>query len=148
MSATRVEPPRADLIDGLFAIARRWPRVWHVDGVPASSVSVVRSFRGRQDPMTVAAIAGVLDVAPSTASRLVDSAVRSGHVTRGRDGTDTRFAALRLTDSGVALLADVLQAENEWLTEATSTWSARQRWAARDAVLHIADGLSGGREES
>lgn len=135
-------PAPADLTDALFALCRRWPRVWQVPGVPEASVSVVRGFRGRATvALSVGDVAAAVAVAPSTASRLVDSAVRSGHVVKERRAGGSRFSAVRLTDAGRALLLQVEAAERRLLAQATPGWSARDRWSARRFIVDIAGGL-------
>jgi DNA-binding MarR family transcriptional regulator len=135
--------PRADLLDAVFVLARHWPRVWQVPGVPEASATVVRCFRGDAERVTVGDVARILAVAPSTASRLVSAATRSGHVTKGPTAGVPRFVAVRLTPRGEDLLEQLVAAERAALAAATPEWSARRRWQARDLLLELADGLAG-----
>ncbi len=135
--------PRADLLDAVFVLARHWPRVWQVPGVPEASATVVRCFRGDVELVTVGDVARILAVAPSTASRLVSAATKSGHVTKGPTQGMPRFVAVRLTPRGQDLLDQLVAAERAALAAATPGWSARRRWQARDLLLELADGLSG-----
>lgn len=133
--------PRADLMDAVFAVARHWRRVWQVPGVPEASSSVVRCFRGDVTALTVGEVARILAVAPSTASRLVSAAVRSGHVDKERSGEGLRFVAVTLTPAGRELLDQLVEREQEALAAATCAWSARERWQARGLLLDLATGL-------
>ncbi|MFM9607841.1 MarR family transcriptional regulator [Streptomyces sp. V2] len=58
------------------------------------------------DPeVTVGSVAERLKLDPSTASRMVSDAVRSGYVTQGASVRDSRRRVLELTPSGEELLA-------------------------------------------
>lgn len=135
--------PSADLLDALFAVSRRWPRVWHAADVPEAAASVVRCFRGGPGTLSVGEIAAVLAVAPSTASRLVDAAARAGVVGKRREPAGSRFVSVSLTPDGEALLARLVLAEQRWLGAATPGWGARDRWQARRFMLDLASGLEG-----
>jgi DNA-binding MarR family transcriptional regulator len=138
------ERPRADLLDAVFVLARHWPRVWQVPGVPEASATVVRCFRGDVDRLTVGDVARILAVAPSTASRLVSAATGSGHVTKAPTAGSPRFVAVRLTRLGADLLDRLVAAERDAIAAATPAWTARRRWQARGVLLELADGLAGG----
>lgn len=135
--------PRADLMDALFVVARHWPAVWQVPGVPEASSSVVRCFRGEESALVVGDVARALAVAPSTASRLVSAAVRSGHVRKDRSADVPRFVTVTLTAAGRDLLEQLVERERAALAEATAGWSARERWQARGLLLDLASGLRG-----
>ncbi len=137
-----MDRPGADLLDALFAVSRRWPRVWSLPGVPEAAVSVVRCFRGGDQVLTVGGIATILAVAPSTASRLVDAAAGADLVHKRREPAGSRFVGVRLTPRGSAALDDLVLAERRWLTAATPGWSARDRWQARRFMLELAEGLT------
>lgn len=75
-------------------------------------------------PARVADVADRLEVAPSTASRLVDRAVHAGMVLRGTDATDTRRAMLTLTPAGTALLQRALAFRTDYLEQVLSGWTS------------------------
>ena len=70
--------------------------------VEVSTLLVVHALATREDEgeCSVGHIAEALHVAHSTASRLVDRAVRAGMVNRDRSSGDPRRAALSLTGAG------------------------------------------------
>jgi DNA-binding MarR family transcriptional regulator len=139
--------PRADLLDALFTLVRHWPDVWQVPGVPEASAAVVRCFRSEEADLTVGDVSRVLGVAPSTASRLVSAAVRSGHVGKGRTAGRGRFVVVTLTAVGRDLLVRLVEQERSALAAATPAWSARERWQARALLLDLAGGLADDRGE-
>jgi DNA-binding MarR family transcriptional regulator len=71
---------------------------------------------------TVGAVADALAVSQSTASRLVDQAVRAGYLDRHADALDRRRAGLELTDAGRSLLARADEIRHRWLAEVTAGW--------------------------
>lgn len=83
--------------------------------------------RDASGPATVAAVAALLGVAHSTASRLIDRAERAGVVTRGRSGADARSVTLSLTPGGRSLAARAATFRLGHLDRATAHWSEEQR---------------------
>ncbi len=79
---------------------------------------------GNGDGCSVGDVAEAVTVAHSTASRLVDRAVRAGMVTRTRDAAEARRAVLRLTPAGERLQASATEFRQRQLAEVTSGWSA------------------------
>jgi DNA-binding MarR family transcriptional regulator len=71
----------------------------------------------------VADIAERLDVAPSTASRLVDRAVRAGMVARGTAAADSRHVTLTLTPAGTALLGRAFLFRTRYLEKVLTGWT-------------------------
>lgn len=88
--------------------------------------ALVRLTDGARET-TVCEVASVLDVAPSTASRLVDRAERSGVVRRGRSAADARRAALTLTSAGRELAGRSAGFRLGYLDRVTRTWPPQQR---------------------
>lgn len=78
---------------------------------------------GSAGPARVADVADRLAVAPSTASRLVDRAVRAGMVARTSDPGDSRRAVLTLTPAGTALLATAFQFRSRYLEQVLTGWT-------------------------
>lgn len=99
----------------LMRLRRLWttPRAAHgmraslSEDLQLSTVLVVDALAREPDDqriaLGVADIAERIDVAPSTASRLVERAVAAGMVERCTPSTDARRAELHLTDAGQAL---------------------------------------------
>lgn len=92
-------------------------------------VDAVQRLTERKPPTeaSVAVIANRLDVAPSTASRLVDRAVAAGMVRRTRSAADPRRAPLELTTEGRGLAERATQFRLSYLTDLTTGWSDRDR---------------------
>lgn len=118
----------------------RLRRLWQVPGgrhraapdgavVPElSTVLVVEAIGQRRrstDGVRVADVAARLSVAPSTASRLVNRAVRSGVVERNADHADPRSAALTLTTAGKDLLEKSFDFRLDYLGRVLSDWNQK-----------------------
>jgi DNA-binding MarR family transcriptional regulator len=90
-----------------------------------SSVLVVeacaRAMAAGSDP-AIADVAAFADVEHSTASRLVDRAVRAGLVTRTRSARDARRTALHLTEAGRALQHRATAFRLGWLAGVLTDW--------------------------
>jgi len=97
-----------DIDDALIGLRRLWahsgnfhdPTVGQVD---LSTVLVCREIAVLDREVSVADIAAGLDVAHSTASRLVERAERSGAVRRVRSNHDGRRISVELTGTGKRL---------------------------------------------
>jgi len=122
------------LDDALLRLRRLWSpsrqRLVDDDGVPVemSSLLVVEACaRGAEAgrEVSVAEVASLADVAPSTASRLVDRAVSAALVERGTSRLDPRRAALSLTERGADLQARAHAARTGWLAGQLVGWSTR-----------------------
>lgn len=87
-------------------------------------VDAVRAGAGAGE-VTVGGVAHHLDVAPSTASRLVDRAVRAGVVAKVPGGPDRRRAGLVLTPGGVQLEARARAFRERRLAALLEGWSAQ-----------------------
>jgi DNA-binding MarR family transcriptional regulator len=121
----------AILDDALLRLRRLWSpsrqRLVDDDGIAVemSSLLVVEACArgaaaGRE--VSVADVASLADVAPSTASRLVDRAVGAGLVERGRSRVDPRRTALSLTERGATLQARAYTARTTWLAAQLHDW--------------------------
>jgi DNA-binding MarR family transcriptional regulator len=78
------------------------------------------------DPHAVVGVADVgrrLDVAASTASRLVDRAVTAGMIGRGIDPADSRRAILTVTPAGAALLTRAMHFRCGYLKRVLTGWT-------------------------
>ena len=131
----------------------RLRRLWHIPagsrrGPDAaappelSTVLVVDAISRQQrstTPVRIADIAARLDVTPSTASRLVDRATRTGVVVRESDRHDPRRAALRLTPAGTALLDDALAFRMHYLKRILGEWSGEDIHSLAVLLSRFAD---------
>ncbi len=133
----------ADLLDALTDLRRFWERPdrkrWFLAelGVPVE-LAVLRTLaavdRGnaacaRTDGAahtTVGAVGEALAVNQSTASRLVEQAVRAGYLDRHADAADGRRTGLALTATGRSLLARADVIRRGWLSAVTEDWEAAE----------------------
>ena len=140
----------AGLDDALVRLRRLWssPRqvITDADGrnVEMSSVLVVEACaRGAEHgaPVGVGDVAQFADVAPSTASRLVDRAVRADLVRRTTTGGDARRITLHLTDAGRRLRARSLDARMAWLRTVVQDWPVQDLAELSGLLGRFADSL-------
>lgn len=68
-------------------------------------------------------LATALDVEPSTASRLVDSAVTAGYLDRATSPHDRRRTILTVTSEGADVLSRALSIREQLLSELTADWT-------------------------
>jgi len=124
-------------LDGaLVRLRRLWsaPRRMLIDDtgrhVEMSSVLVVEACAlgaVRDVEVGVNDVAEFTDVAPSTASRLVDRAVRAGLVHRTSSPRDSRRSALTLTPAGEALRNRAVTTRLAWLAAVVDDWDDADR---------------------
>ena len=117
-----MDGPLHEIDDALVRLRRLWstaPR-----GPDMSSVLVVEACARRSVPSTVGEVARFAGVEHSTASRLVERAVRAGYVERAADG---RRAALRLTASGRELRERAVAFRTAWLAGVLEEWPEADR---------------------
>ncbi|MFK5645239.1 MarR family winged helix-turn-helix transcriptional regulator [Ornithinimicrobium sp. LYQ121] len=147
--------PRLD--DAVIRLRRLWsgPTSRHVDelrwpGVELSTILVadtlhrLGSEEGSPEPedeVSVAAVAARLDVAPSTASRLVDRAVRSGAVDRRPSAHDARRTALALTTTGQQMVSEARSHRHRFLGSVLADWPAHDVSALADLLSRLADAV-------
>ncbi len=137
----------AGLDDALVRLRRLWssPRqVIDHEGraVEMSSVLVVEACaRGvaSGDEVSVGDVAHFADVTPSTASRLVDRAVRAHLVRRSTSEHDARRTVLQLTPDGRTLQGRALQARLGWLGSVVQGWPAKELAALVTLLGRFAD---------
>ena len=89
-----------------------------------SSLLVIEACaRASGSEVTVGDVAAFLDVASSTASRLIDRAEQAGLVGRVPSEVNSRRTAIVLTDKGSGLQQRAYRARVAWLGEKLSDWS-------------------------
>lgn len=138
----------AALDEALVRLRRLWTasRASVVDElgqrVEMSSVLVVEACaRASTAETTVGDVAAFLDVEASTASRLVERAVRAGLVGRAPSPVDGRRSVLALTDSGRSLRARATAARLGWLGGVVDDWPAADLRSLADALGRFADAV-------
>lgn len=101
------------------------PRISHAGtDVELSTMLVVDAIaRSAPGEVSVRVVAESLQVAPSTASRLVERAVQVGMVAAGASEHDPRRRVLHLTRDGKGLQRAALRHRTQRLAEATADWS-------------------------
>lgn len=92
-----------------------------------STVLVAHEVGRSGTEVSVADVAAGLDVTHSTASRLVDRAVRSGVITRSASQVDSRRTQLALTPAGQRLNAEAARFRAHYLASVLPDWSDRKR---------------------
>ena len=141
-----------ELDDAFLRLRRLWSasrqRIIQTDGryVEMSTLLVVEACaRGaaHHQPVSVADVAVFADVAPSTASRLVDRAVTAGFVHRTRPSAGSRPLALKLTAAGVSLHQISLAARLQWLKRQLDGWPAGAVADLAYLLTQFADTLDG-----
>jgi DNA-binding MarR family transcriptional regulator len=139
------------LDEALVRLRRLWTasRAHVVDDlgrrVEMSSVLVVEACaRAEADAVevTVGDVAAFLDVAPSTASRLVERTAAAGLVRRDASTVNGRRAALRLTDAGHVLRARATAARLGWLSGVVADWPPADVQALGSALTRFADAVA------
>jgi DNA-binding MarR family transcriptional regulator len=85
-------------------------------------VDAIEQLSAQGGTATVGAVAARLSVAPSTASRLIERAVATGMVERGRAASDARRVALMLTDEGGALAERARSYRRDRLADVLGSW--------------------------
>lgn len=113
----------------------------HVETSTLLVVEALRAARAAGREATVADVAHALDVAPSTASRLVDRAIRAGVVGKTASATNRRRVRLELTDDGAALAERALAFRATRLCALLGTWSPADREHLARLLARFADAV-------
>ncbi len=153
MYGTTVMAEGLEQIDDAFLRLRR---LWSVSrqrlvddrGAPVeiSSLIVLEACsRGAaQDrEVTIADVARLADVVPSTATRLVDRAAAAGWVRRTASEASGRRTALVLTEDGAALRERAVRSRQAWLAEQLAEWDQADTARLGQLLTRFADGLKG-----
>jgi DNA-binding MarR family transcriptional regulator len=134
------EETLADLDAALLGLRHLWSghphrHVAHDGAVPVelSTVWIVTALTHAeaegQGSVSVRELAGALDVAQSTASRLIDRAEAAAMVTRHRDPQDARRVLCTATDEGRLLARRSLTFRIAYLAGLTRDWAPADRTA-------------------
>ena len=110
--------------------------------VTLSSVLVVEACARVEGEVGVGEVARFLEVEHSTASRLVDRAVRAGLVTRGASAADARRVTLSLTPAGEGLRERAVGFRLAWLWRVVGSWGPDELAALADGLSRFADAVS------
>jgi DNA-binding MarR family transcriptional regulator len=153
------DPAYRDLLDALTDLRRFWERPdrkrWFLAelGVPVElallrTLAAVDRCRAAgqtsvQSDTSIGAVAQTLAVSQSTASRLVDQAVRAAYLERHADADDRRRMGLALTDAGRALLARADEIRQRWLAAVTTGWEPAEVEMLAGLLRRFLDDASG-----
>lgn len=121
-----------DLDSALEGVRRLWSRAalhrWFAaelgHAVELATVRTLRAVETAGPRATVGEVALALDVAASTATRMVDRAIDDGLLVRAPSREDGRRRELSLTDLGRTVLDQSTQVRRWGLEAATSGWPA------------------------
>ncbi|TYB69888.1 MarR family transcriptional regulator [Nonomuraea sp. PA05] len=138
-----------DLDEGgpaLFRLVRFWSRRWAGQAAALTGearhvqhILVVEAVRTDPTEATVGTVAHQLGLDHSGASRMVKEAVDAGYLARATSEHDRRRAALRLTDSGRALLEGAREWQRHAFGELTATWEEHDRLRFAAYLERLAD---------
>ena len=151
MAPRRADTSAVDAIDDAFLRLRRlWSASRHrieddgITRVELASLLVVeacaRKVAARAEA-NVSDVAFLADVTSSTATRLVDTAVRAGLLQRERSAYSGRRTALVLTPAGQQLRTRAVDARRAWLSGQLDGWSAAEVEQFGQLLQRFADGL-------
>lgn len=136
--------PHEQIDAALLALRHMWsaPPAVHdetLGPVDSSSVQIVTVLAERPDAAApVAQLAQALDVAPSTASRLVSRAEKAGLVERSAGPEDSRQVVVGLTTSGRTLARRSRRFRASYLAELTHDWTTGERRQFADLLQRFA----------
>lgn len=146
-----MRPYLTELDETFLRLRRLWSaqrqRLVNRDGRPIelSSLLVLEACargvaRGRET--VIADVAYWADVAPSTASRLVDRAVEAKLVRRRPSAESARHTALDLTETGHAMRQEALDARLSWLVQQFRGWDEADVEALSELLSRFAEQIA------
>lgn len=142
---TGPDPALAHLDTALIGLRRLWaapPRLPDpaLGAVEMSTIWIVDALDRVHDlpEVTVADVAAAIDVAHSTASRLIDRAEAAGCVSRHRSTTDTRRTVVAATPAGRALAGVARTARTDYLATVTADWTPDERRTLAELLSRLA----------
>lgn len=152
MARTTIEPIRNALVELRRLLQRRdlcaiWGddlgRSARMDYAELRLLDAVRVARSlTPDGVTVGALAAMLGIDPSRASRQVARAVRKGLVRRTAAQADGRKVVLQITPSGAKLQADGSDLTRARVALAVAGWSGREREEFARLFGRFAEGMA------
>ncbi|GAA4609306.1 hypothetical protein GCM10023195_37390 [Actinoallomurus liliacearum] len=153
---TDIDPSVAEIEQAAFQLRRLWVKPQLLRrlrescengrGIQLSNLMVIyavaRQGEERGD-VTVGAVAELLDVDPSTASRLVGHAIDAGFVSRRASPVDARRAHLQLTDAGcrIKLMADEFR--RHFIGRLVADWTPDERSEFARLLRRFSDAAAG-----
>ena len=92
--------------------------------------------------ITVGAVAELLNVDPSVASRMVSDNIKAGYLVRAASQRDGRRTVLQLSPEGVELMARFRRHQRSAFEYITADWSERDRLEFARLMLRYVDSLA------
>jgi DNA-binding MarR family transcriptional regulator len=102
---------------------------------------VQQHTQDRDKEVTVGAIAELLGVDPSVASRMVSDSIKTGYLTRAASQQDGRRTVLHLSPAGTELVARLRRHQRDAYDHITADWSERDRLEFARLMLKYVDSL-------
>jgi DNA-binding MarR family transcriptional regulator len=140
MSSTRLEPPRSEVVDDLFAGLLRLSRAMRTRSADWAHASpdltrgdlVALGVIHDNESIRPSQIAGVLNVDPSVVSRQLATLERHRLISRGPDPADRRAELITVTRDGRERMLVAREAMQQMLACRLADWGV-------DDILHAAE---------
>ncbi|MER6300544.1 MarR family transcriptional regulator [Kitasatospora sp. NPDC001539] len=104
--------------------------------------------RDSEAEITVGAVAELLGVDPSVASRMVSDSIKAGYLIRAASQQDGRRTVLRLSPEGAELMSRLRRHQREAFDYITADWAEEDRLAFARLMLKYVDSLARLRDRS
>ncbi|GAA3466083.1 MarR family winged helix-turn-helix transcriptional regulator [Nonomuraea roseola] len=103
---------------------------------------VMEHTQDSADEVTVGAVAELLGVDPSVASRMVSDNIKAGYLVRAASQQDGRRTVLHLSPEGVELMARFRRHQRSAFEYITADWSERDRLEFARLMLKYVDSVA------
>lgn len=110
------------------------------DGLSLPQYHLLEALRD-SDELTVGELAESAGVAPPTATRMLDSLAREGHVYRRHSESDRRAVMVALTPAGEEALEAAHETATEWRRRVFESLDPDQREHAAELLRRLADAM-------
>ncbi|MFG3223919.1 MarR family winged helix-turn-helix transcriptional regulator [Kitasatospora sp. NPDC048194] len=104
--------------------------------------------RDSEAEITVGAVAELLGVDPSVASRMVSDSIKAGYLIRAASQQDGRRTVLSLSPEGAELMSRLRRHQREAFDYITADWAEEDRLAFARLMLKYVDSLARLRDRS
>ncbi|MER7770621.1 MarR family winged helix-turn-helix transcriptional regulator [Kitasatospora sp. NPDC096140] len=145
------EPTAEELLDAVgpaFGKLRRTSLLEVENPISAKDLSrtlvlnlVLEHTRDSEKEITVGALAGLLGVDPSVASRMVTDNIKAGYLLRAASQHDGRRTVLHLSPAGTALMARFRRHQRSAFEYITADWAEHDRLEFARLMLKYVDSL-------
>ncbi|MFJ9456279.1 MarR family winged helix-turn-helix transcriptional regulator [Kitasatospora sp. NPDC101447] len=145
------EPTAEELLDAVgpaFGKLRRTSLLEVENPISAKDLSrtlvlnlVLEHTRDSEKEITVGALAGLLGVDPSVASRMVTDNIKAGYLLRAASQHDGRRTVLHLSPAGTALMARFRRHQRSAFEYITADWAEHDRLEFARLMVKYVDSL-------